>query len=218
MASSCTDCPAWPNRLRARSVLTSATPCLTGMLPGRQGAQGSAERARRSLRRHRVRGVVALRRSDQHAHDGPPGRERPDLLAMAHDRALLADPVDAPHRAQPPLERLRLDLGVLDWVPRLQLAHPAGERHDGEHPARRWVVDVLGRQEPQRPHRRVGDGAPRRRTGRSGRATIAFTGSSAGRPTTGIPAWPKTITTSSSRTSPRTAITCQRTWPTRPSG
>ena len=47
------------------------------------------------------------------------------------------------------------DLRVFDRLPRLQLAHPAGERHDGAPPARRRVVDVLGRQEPQRADRRV---------------------------------------------------------------
>ena len=35
-----------------------------------------------------------------------------------------------PHRPQPPPERLRLDLRVGDRLPRLQLPHPAGERHD----------------------------------------------------------------------------------------
>ncbi len=48
-----------------------------------------------------------------------------DLLAVAHDRPVLADPVGVPDRSQPPPERVRLDLGDGGRVPRLQLAHPA---------------------------------------------------------------------------------------------
>ena len=47
---------------------------------------------------------------------------------------------------------------IVDRLPRLQLAHPARERDDGERPARRRLEHVLGRQEPQRPGRRVDDG------------------------------------------------------------
>ena len=47
------------------------------------------------------------------------------------------------------------------------------------------------------------------------RATTASTGSSAVRPTSGIPTWPRTTTTSTSPTCPRTATTSPRTWPTR---
>ena len=39
---------------------------------------------------------------------------RPDLHAVAHDRAVLADPLGLPHRPQPPPERLRVDLGDVD--------------------------------------------------------------------------------------------------------
>lgn len=61
---------------------------------------------------------------------------------------MLADPLDLPHRAQPPPQRLRLDLGDLDRLPRLQLPHPGLERDDRESAARRRLGDVLGRQEP----------------------------------------------------------------------
>ncbi len=102
--------------------------------------------------------MVAVRRSYQHADHATPRRQRPDLLAVAHDRALLADAFHVPHRPQPPPQRLRHDFRIVDGLPRLQLPHPARERDDGEHPARCRVVDVLGRQEPQRADRRVDDG------------------------------------------------------------
>ena len=110
--------------------IRDSTPDWTAFLR-RQGARGRAERARRPLRRHRPGGVVAVRRADQHADAGPAGRQRPDLLAVAHHRAVLADPLVLPHRAQPPPERLRLDLRDRDRLPRLQLAHPAAR-------TRRW--------------------------------------------------------------------------------
>ena len=170
-------------------------------LPG-QGARGRAQRARRAVRRHRPGGMVAVRRADQHAHDGPAGGGRPDVLPVAHHGPLLADPVDVPDRAQPPPERVRHDLGVVDRVPRLQLAHPADERDDGQRAARGGLEHVLGRQEPQRPGRRVDDGRRPRSAGRWARATTGSTASSAARPTTGIPRWPRTTGTSTSPTLP----------------
>ena len=206
------------DRSGVRSSSTSATRRPTGRVPRRQGARRGAQRAGRAVRRHGPGGVVAVRRPHQHADDGPAGRQRPDLHPVAHDGAVLAHPVDVPHRAQPPPERVRHDLRVVDRLPGLQLAHPARERHDGERPARRRVVDVLGGQEPQRPHRRVDDGGVEEELAARRRATTASTGSSAARPTTGIPTWPRTTTTSTSRTCPRTATTCPRTWPTRRCG
>ena len=47
---------------------------------------------------------------------------------------------------------------TVDRLPRLQLAHPARERDDGARAARRRLEHLLGRQEPQRPGRRVDDG------------------------------------------------------------
>jgi hypothetical protein len=51
--------------------------------------------------RHRLRGVVALRRANSHADDGQTGEERPDVLAMAHDVRLFADAILLPHGPQP---------------------------------------------------------------------------------------------------------------------
>ena len=113
-----------------------------------------------------------------------------------------------------------------------------GERHSsacafrhcdsGEDP-REWLSrQSLG--SPLRPRRRLvgrrsgsartttslwtsGRWGRRRRTGRWGWATTGSTGSSAGRPTTGIRIWPRTTTTSISRTCPKTATTCRRISP-----
>jgi arylsulfatase A-like enzyme len=71
---------------------------------------------------------------------------------------VLADPLGVPDRPQPPPERVRLDLGDLDRVPRLQLPHPPRERLDGDGAPRRRLEHLLGRQEPQRPGRRLDDG------------------------------------------------------------
>ncbi len=70
-----------------------------------QAPPGSAEHPVRALRRHRSRRVVAVRRRHQHADAAEARRQRPDVLAVAHDGALLADPLDAPDRTQPSPER-----------------------------------------------------------------------------------------------------------------
>ena len=74
-------------------------------------ARGRAEHPGRAVRRHRPGGVVAVRRPHQHADAAEARRQRADLLAVAHDGAVLADPLDVPDRAQPPREPLRLDHG-----------------------------------------------------------------------------------------------------------
>ncbi len=52
------------------------------------------------------------------------------LQPVAHHRPVLADPIHLPHRSQPPPERVRPDRRRGTGIPRLQLAHPAGERDD----------------------------------------------------------------------------------------
>ena len=186
-----------------------------GRVPSRPGARGSAERPRRALRRHGLRRLVALRRADRDADHGAPGRQRPHLRAVAHHRAVLADPLRVPHRPQPPPERLRLDLRDLDRLPGLQLAHPARERVDGDRPARRRLEHVLGRQEPQHPGRRVDDGlveeglAARPRLRPLLRLHRRRDQPVVSRPRRGQPLH------RASRTAPRTATTSPRTSPTR---
>ena len=176
--------------------------------------RGRAERARRALRRH-----------GQAAWSPYGGRiEMPTLERLAangltysqwHTTALCSPTRSTlPHRPQPPLQRLRLDLRVLHRLPRLQLAHPARERDARARAARRRLQHVLGRQEPQHAGRRL-DAGLLEESGRSAWATTASTASSAARPTTGIRTSPRTTTTSTSPTCPRTATTCPRTSPTR---
>ena len=100
----------------------------------------ASPRGRRSAAGSRCR---RCRGSPTTASSTPSGIRR----RSAHPRARL------PHRPQPPLERLRLDLGELDGLSRLQLAHPARERDDRPHAPRRRLQHFLGREEPQHPGR-----------------------------------------------------------------
>ena len=102
--------------------------------------------------------MVAVRRADRDADHGPPRGQRPHVQPVAHDGALLADALHLPHRPQPPLERLRIDLRVGQRLPRLQLPYPAGERDARARAARRRLQHLLGRQEPQHAGRRLDAG------------------------------------------------------------
>ena len=207
-----------PPSSEGRSASTSETRRRLAGVPARQGSGGLAERPRRALRRHRAGGLVAVRRADRDADDGPARGERPHLHPVAHDGAVLPDALDVPHRAQPPPERIRDDLRVLDRIPRLQLAHPAGERARWRACCARPAGARSGSARTTTCRSTSGPWAPRRRTGRSGRATTGSTASSAARPTTGIRRWPRTTTTSTSPTGPRTATTCPRISRTRRCG
>ena len=142
--------------------------------------------------------------------------ERPDLRAVAHHRALLADALDLPDRAATTTQNGFASIsetstgfpGYSSHIPpeNATMAHvlrDAGWQH------------VLGRQEPQHPGRRVDDGRRPRRTGRSGMGYDRFYGFIGGETNNWYPTSPRTTTTSTSRTCPRTATTSPRTWPTR---
>jgi hypothetical protein len=120
-----------------------------GRLPPRPRPPWRPQRAGRAVRRHRLRGLVALWRPHPDADHAAAGRQRPHLLPVAHHRAVLADPLGVPDRPQPPSERVRVDLGDLDRVPRLQLPHPPRERLHGDRAAKRRLEHLLGRQGPQ---------------------------------------------------------------------
>ena len=87
-----------------------------------KSARGSAQHPVRPVRRHRAGGLVAVRRRDQHADAAEAGRQRPDVLAVAHDGAVLADPLHAPDRAQPSPERHGLHHRGGQRVPRRHMA------------------------------------------------------------------------------------------------
>ena len=88
-----------------------------------------------------------------------PGRQRPALHAVAHHRAVLADALVLPHRAQPPPERHGVHRRGRDRLPGLERASPQGVRHDRARPARQRLEHLLGRQGPLRP---AGGGQPGR--------------------------------------------------------
>ena len=106
-----------------------------GSLHAEEGTRGRAERPVRPVRRHGPGGLVALRRADQHADAGQAGRERPDLHAVAHHGAVLADPVHVPDRPQPPPQRLRVHHGGLQRVSRRGRPHSRRVRHHRPDPA-----------------------------------------------------------------------------------
>ena len=184
-------------------------------VPRAAGAGGRAQRAAGALRRHRPGCLVAVRRADQHADDAEAGRQRPDLHAVAHDRALLADPLVPAHRSQPPPERLRPDRRGSPGVPRPHRPHPDGERDHRRGAARERLQHLLGRQEPQRAARRVGGGrepaqlAPGPRLRPLLRLHRRRDQQLVSRP------WSRTTTTSTSPPCRRTATTSRRTSPTR---
>ena len=66
---------------------------------------GRAERAHRAPRRHRLRCIERVRRAVPDAERRAAGGERPEVLALPHHRAVLADASRAPVRPQPPHRR-----------------------------------------------------------------------------------------------------------------
>ena len=185
-------------------------------LARRRRRQGAPERARRPLRRHRAarRGRRTAGGSTCRRWTGWPTNGL--TYSQWHTTALCSPTRSSlPHRAQPPPERLRVDLR--DRRP----GSPATTRTSRRR-TRRWRRSCATRAGARSGSARTttspstsGRWARRRRTGRSARATTASTASSAARRTSGIPTSPRTTTTSISRTCPRTATTSPRTWPTR---
>ena len=188
-----------------------------GSVPPAARARRRAERADRALRRHRPRRLGAVRRPDRDADAEAAGGRRAALLAVAHDRAVLADALVLPDRPQPPPERHGLHHRGLDRLPRRQRAHPAGVRDAGRGDAAGRLEHVLARQEPQRP----GRGPPRRRhegelAAAPGLRSLLRLPRRRDQPVVSRPRRGQPPHRAAVR--PRTtAITCRRTWPTRPS-
>ena len=99
--------------------------------------------------RRRLWRAQHLRRCHPDADDGPHRQGRPALQPHVLYRAVLADAGRADHRPQPPLGRIRRDLGAVDRLSRLQQHHRQGQGHDRAHPARERLLDLVVRQEPQ---------------------------------------------------------------------
>ena len=98
---------------------------------------GRAQRRHRAARRRRLRAVRLLRLRHRHADLRPARRRRPPLRELPHHRAVLADPGLPADRPQPPLQRHGPRRRAGRRLPRLQLAHPEGERLPLRDPPRR---------------------------------------------------------------------------------
>ena len=96
----------------------------------RRAAGGCAQRAADHDGRCRLRRAVHLRRGHPDAGPGPHREAGAALHELPLDFALLADAGGADHRPQPPCGRLWGRGRDGDGLPRLQLDHPEGERHD----------------------------------------------------------------------------------------
>ena len=153
---------------------------------------------------------------DQHADDAAAGRQRADVHAVAHDRAVLADPVVPPDRSQPPPERVRLHRR--GRRPASRATTPTSRRRTrtiGQGAARGRLEHLLGRQEPQRADRRVGAGRAPRRTGRCAQGFDRFYGFIGGETNNWYPDLAEDNHYIDQPYRPRTATTCRRTSPTR---
>ena len=140
----------------------------TPYLPAKAPRRG-AERPVRAVRRHGAGGLVALRRPDQHADVAEAGGSGPQVLAVAHDGALLAYPLHAPDRTQPPPERHGRHHRGRERIPRCERPHSAGVCHPPAATPGRRLEHVLAGQGPQRP--RAGH-----RLGRDAQAMAAAAG------------------------------------------
>ena len=126
-------------------------------------------------------GPIETPNIDRIADDGRP------LHAVPHDRAVLADPLVPADRPQPHAQQHGLHHRGGDRLPQRERHDPARERDALRDPRRARLEHLHGRQVAPLPDRRD---EPRRRPGATGRpaaASSAGTGSSAPRPTSGIP-------------------------------
>ena len=204
-----------PFRGEIKLDVRDSTPDWDAFLPDR-APEGAPERARRAVRRHRParRGRPTAVGSTCRRWTGWPTTASPTPSGTrrrcARRPARRSSPGATTTRTGSPRSPSPSTgfPGYNSHIPpeNATMAHRA---------ARRRVEHVLGRQEPQRARRRVDDGGVEEELAARPWATTASTASSAARPTTGIPTWPRTTTTSTSPTCPRTATTCPRTWPTR---
>ena len=120
-------------------------------------AGGARRRAQRRVHRPRRRGLLgdgALGRPDRDAQHQPAGRARPDLHELAHDRAVLADPLVAAHRPQPHHERHGVHRRGHHGLPQRQRPHPVRVRHHRRGAGRARLEHLHARQVAPRRRRR----------------------------------------------------------------
>ena len=156
-----------------------------------------------------------LRRPDPDAQHRQDRRRRRALHAVAHHGAVLADALVPADRPQPHAQLDGLHHRGGDRLPERQRHDPAGERHAPRDPRRAGLEHLHGRQVAPLPHRRDEPGRAAAQLAVRAAASSAGTGSSAPRPTSGIPTWSTTTTRSTRRRRRRRATTSPRTSPTR---
>ena len=180
-------------------------PRLGAGLDAVRAAEGAGRRAERRLhraRRRRLLGDELLRRPDRDAEHRPDRRRGRALHAVAHHRAVLADPLVPADRPQPHAQQHGLHHRGGDRLPERERHDPARERDALGDPRRARLEHLHGRQVAPVPDRRD---EPRRRRGATGRAVAASsagTASSAPRRTSGIRTSSTTTTRSISRRTP----------------
>ena len=110
------------------------------------GARGRAERPVHRARRRRVLGHGAVGRADRDAEHHAARRDGAHLHQLAHDRAVLADPLVAADRPQPHDQRHGLHRRGHHRLPQRQRPHPVRVRHDRRGPRRARLEHVHARQ------------------------------------------------------------------------
>ena len=114
-----------------------------------RAAERRAERAPDHDRRFRLRRPQHIRRRDPDTRARSDCRQRVALHQLQFDRAVLADPRGADHRAQPPFGRIRRHLGTGHRLSGLQQHHHQGQGDDRPDPERQRLPHLVVRQEPQ---------------------------------------------------------------------
>ena len=110
------------------------------------GGGGCSHRSVHRAGRRRLLRNGAVGRADRDTEHQQTRDDRPHLHQLAHDGAVLADPVLAPHRAQSHDERHGVYRGSDERFPQLQRSYPVRVRHDCRGVGRAGLEHVHARQ------------------------------------------------------------------------